>query len=95
MLWLNTIPVDSASVGRESEQEIPAAELIIKIVDLFESRTVWFWFLLLVEQEDVKLVSVNFCGEQADVTRVVVMAEELLDEVNEGDNFKGTTSFCA
>lgn len=82
-------------MGRESEQEIPAAELIIKIVDLFESRTVWVWFLLLVEQEDVKLVSVNFCGEQADVTRVVVMAEELLDEVNEGDNFIGTTSFCA
>lgn len=95
-IWLNTIPVDSAvNVERESAQEIPADEFIIKIVDLFESNTVWVWFLLLVELEDVKLVlSVNFCGEQADVTRAVVMIEELLDEDNEGDSFIDTTSFC-
>lgn len=85
--------MESAIVGRESEQEIPVAELIMKIVDLFESRTVLV--LLLVEQEDVKLVSVNFGGEQADVTIVVVMVEQLLDEHNEGDNFIDTTSFCA
>lgn len=128
MLWLNgTIPVDSVSVWRESAQEIPAAELIMKIVDLFESNTVWFLLVLLFilllllfillfmillliliqllvvvvvlvvveEQEDVKLVlSVNFGGEQADATKVVVMIEvELLllfDDVllNEGDNFR-------
>lgn len=48
-----------------------------------------------MEQEDVKLVSVNICGEQADVTRVVVMVEQLLDEGNGGDNFIDATSFGA